>query len=501
MDIGMPVRSLSFGPFKLLAEQQRLLRGDMPVRLGSRALAILSVLLEHAGELVSKQDLISRVWPDTFVDESNLKVNIAALRKALDEENSDSSHILNVSGRGYRFAAPVRVSASDNLLEQRMAGNLPHSLTQIVGRSEAIHQVIAELSKCRLLTICGSAGVGKTTVASAVAEALLRTYKDGLFFVDFSSLKDPSSVPHVISVALGLPVTMHDTNEQLISHLRNREILLVVDTCEHVLSAAAEWLEVIESCCPKAHILATSREPLGAKGERLYRLQPLEVPPASPEMTIDSILSFPAVELFQKLATETLGDLKIDDSQALMIAEVCRQLDGVPLAIELVAARVRLLGFEGLPSVANDHFLYFGQRQRTGPRRHQSLAATYQWSLDLLTEHERSALLRLCTLNGSFDLKTALSVASSEALSEAETATSIANLVSKSLIEHVDQGASQFRLLTLVRYFVSQTLTSAGDLGEKTPEHRSFVTSEHAGGNINSSDRSAVMNTCNHAAA
>ena len=477
MTLATPARSIAFGPFKLLAEQQRLLRNDSPVRLGSRALAILSVLLEHAGELVSKQALMARVWPDTFVDESNLKVNIAALRRALDDDNGQLSHIANVSGRGYRFVAPVNVTESEDWLERRRrASNLPHSVKQIVGRSETIHTIIAQLSHCRFLTIVGSAGVGKTTVATAVGEAHLQIYKDGVFFVDFSSLKDTGSVPRAILTALGLSVTVENATEQLNGYLQSREVLLVVDTCEHVLSHVAECLELVQSCCPKVHILATSRESLGATGERLYRLPPLEVPPANHELTVDAVRAFPAVELFLKRATETLGDLRIDDSQARTIAELCRQLDGIPLAIELAAVRVRLLGFAGLPSVANDDFLQFRQTQRTGPRRHESLAAAYQWSFDPLPDNERSAFLRLSALNGSFDLETAVSVASGGSMSTAETTACIATLVSKSLVERLDHGASTFRLLHLVRYFASKKLASCDDFGGKETNEGHFAT-------------------------
>jgi predicted ATPase len=221
----------------------------------------------------------------------------------------------------------------------------------------------------------------------------------------------------------------------------------------------------------------------------------------SSEMTVDSIRAFPAVELFLKLATETLVDLTIDDSQARMIAELCRQLDGVPLAIELAAVRVRLLGFEGLSSVASDHFLRFCQGHRTGPPRHESLAAAYEWSFDLLPEHERSALLRLSALSGSFDLETAVSVASNGATSAVETTSSIANLVSKSLIERLDQGASNFRILSLVRYFASKTLMPRGDLRERETEPRCSVTPPRTGSGIIGAKRPGVVNTRNHVVA
>jgi DNA-binding winged helix-turn-helix (wHTH) protein len=184
----MPARFFSFGAFKLVPDQQRLLCGDVPVRLGTRALAILSVLVEHAGELISKQDLMSRVWPDTFVAESNLKVNIAALRKALDGDNPQLSHIATVSGRGYRFVALVIVGELENSLESRRrvrVSNLPISTKHIFGRCEVIQQVMGQLSRCRFLTIVGPGGIGKTTVSTAVAESLLQAYEHGICFRGF----------------------------------------------------------------------------------------------------------------------------------------------------------------------------------------------------------------------------------------------------------------------------------------------------------------------------
>jgi predicted ATPase len=193
-------------------------------------------------------------------------------------------------------------------------------------------------------------------------------------------------------------------------------------------------------------------------------------------LTVDTVRAFPAVELLLKRATETLGELRIDDSQATTIAELCRQLDGIPLAIELAAVRVRLLGFAGLSSMANDDFLQFRQSRRTGPRRHESLAAAHEWSFVPLPENERAVLLRLSALTGSFDLETAVSVASSGLMSPAETTACVAILVSKSLVERPDNGASKFRLLHLVRYFASKKLASRNDFGEKETNEEHFAT-------------------------
>jgi predicted ATPase len=200
-------------------------------------------------------------------------------------------------------------------------------------------------------------------------------------------------------------------------------------------------------------------------------LPPLRLPPPNPELTPDDIRAFPAIQFFLERADETFDDLRITDSRVLTIAEVCRQLDGIPLANELAAVRVRLLGFEGLRSLVNDNFLHFHQGHRTGPQRHQTLAATFEWSFDLLPENERSAFLRLSTLNSSFGLERALSVASGGVMSLAETTACVANLVSKSMIERLPHGESTFRLLHLVRSYGSNKLLSNSNGEENERYH------------------------------
>jgi predicted ATPase/DNA-binding winged helix-turn-helix (wHTH) protein len=457
----MEARCFSFGPFVLIPDRQLLLREDAPVRLGTRALEILSILVQRPGEVIDKQELISLVWPDTFVDESNLKVNIAVIRRALDEAGSHPSCIATVIGRGYRFIEPVQAFGMDSSAGRaKHSCNLPSSPRRLIGRDKVIHQLAAQVDQNRLVTVVGSAGIGKTAVAIAVAETLAQRYENGACFADLGLLDDPRLVPHAIAAAVGLKGTADNINERLMAYLIGKHLLLLIDTCERVIDAATAFVEQTQSCCPQVHLLATSRETLRANGERVYRLPGLCAPPFDVRLTAAEVRSYPAVQLFLEQAAETVDECKISDSELVMIADLCRELNGVPLAIELAARRVRSLGFDGMPLVATDYFSLFNQGQRTGPRRHQNLAAALDWSFELLPENERFVLLRLSQLEGCFDLEMGIAVASNGAMSRMETAACIANLVSKSLIERLEHGRSYFRLLASIRHYASQKLIS-----------------------------------------
>ena len=227
-----------------------------------------------------------------------------------------------------------------------------------------------------------------------------------------------------------------------------------------MIDAAAAVVERIQSCCPHVHLLATSRESLRANGERVYRLPGLSVPPRGVRLTAEEVQTYPAVQLFIERTNETGSDDRVIDTEAMTIADLCRDLNGIPLAIELAAGCVRSLGFDGLPSVTTDQFLLLNQGMRTGPPRHQSLAAALDWSFDLLPENERFVLLRLSRLQECFDLETGIAAGSAGELSRTETIECIANLVSKSLVERPEDDGSNFRLLNFIRHYASQKLIS-----------------------------------------
>ena len=429
------------------------------MRLGTRALDILAILVQRPGEVIDKQELISLVWPDTFVDESNLKVNIAGIRRALDEDGGYPSRIATVIGRGYRFIESVQSYGMNNWTGlAKHSSNLPTYSKRLIGRDKIVHQLVKQVADNRLITIVGSAGIGKTAVAIAVAETLAQRYESGVCFADLGVLEDPNLVAHAICAAIGLTGSAENINERLVTYLTNKEILLVIDTCERVIDAAAAVIERIQSGCRHVHVLATSRESLRANGERVYRLPGLSVPPRAVRLPAEEVQAYPAVQLFLERTNETGGDYTVTDTEAMTIADLCRDLNGIPLAIELAARGVRSLGFDGLPSVTTHQFLLFNHGLRTGPLRHQSLAAALDWSFNLLPDNERLALLRLSLLEDCFDLETGIAVASDGLVGRAETIECIANLVSKSLVERLEDDGSCFRLFDFIRHYASQKL-------------------------------------------
>jgi DNA-binding winged helix-turn-helix (wHTH) protein len=389
-----------FGSFRLIPAQRVLLDDGKPLRLGSRALDILITLVEHAGETISKEQLIAQTWPDTVVDDGALRVHVSALRKALGDGRAGRHYVANNPGRGYAFTAPVgrENTASAPVAPTGMAeaGNLPAALTRIVGRDDVIAALAMQLARRRFLTIVGPGGIGKTTVAVAVADCVRASYKDGAWFVALASLSDPDLVPSAIGAALGVPPSGGDHTRALASWLHDRSALLVLDNCEHIIGAAAALAETLLKAAPHAGILATSREPLRAEGEWLHRLAPLELPPqAEASPTAAEALSYSAVELFNERATAATDSFVLDDTDVPAVLEICRRLDGVPLALELAAARVDTFGVRGLAARLDDRFAVLTSGRRTALPRQQTLRATIDWSYDLLPEPERRLLRHL----------------------------------------------------------------------------------------------------------
>src|SRR5271156_954707 len=276
---------ISFGPFSLCVAERLLKKGDEPIPLGGRALDILIALLERAGEVVTHKELISTAWPDVTVEEVNLRFQMAALRKALGDGRDGARYISNVAGRGYCFVAPVTHSSAKQtapvtgITTTERVQKLPSRPARMVGRDDTVRSLAEQLQMWRFVSIVGSGGVGKTTVAISVAHALVDGFHDAVFFIDLAALTDPRLVPTAVASALGLMVQTHDPLVGLLAFIGDEKILLVLDNCEHVIGVAAALAERVVSEAPQAHILATSREALRVEGEHVHLLYSLDCPP------------------------------------------------------------------------------------------------------------------------------------------------------------------------------------------------------------------------------
>jgi predicted ATPase/DNA-binding winged helix-turn-helix (wHTH) protein len=464
--------AVSFGPFRLSAAERRLEKADEPLHLGGRALDILIALVERAGDVVSRKELIARVWPDVIVEEANLRVHIAGLRKALGDGQDGVRYVANVPGRGYCFVAPVsRAAAPGSVARAAPAGtgrhqSLPTRLARMIGRDEVVSTLSAQLMACRFVSVVGPGGLGKTTVAVSVAHALLERFRGAVFFIDLAALNDPQLVPTAVASALGCMVQAQNPLLSLLAFLGDKKVLLVLDNCEHVIDAAASLAERVVSEAPHAHVLATSREALRAEGEHVHLLYALDSPPERSDLSAAHALGYPAVQLFMERAAASGHRAELSDADAPVVAGICRRLDGIALAIELAASRVGSHGIRGTAELLDYRFKLVWQGRRTALPRHQTLNAMLDWSFNLLPAPHKAVLCRLSVFVGEFTLEAACSVAADEADDAADAAVgeAVASLVAKSLVSSsIVDGATYYRLLDTTRAYAAAKLAADGE--------------------------------------
>lgn len=468
----------SFGSFRLTPGRQLLTRDDVPVRIGTRAFYLLAKLVSQAGHLVSKDELMASAWPNTFVHESNLKVTISALRRALNEQRPDNVYINTVPGRGYCFVAPVKVSRAD--ADWPPHGSSTHplhrlpSIPHVIGRSGELKTISDILSAARLATIVGAGGVGKTTLATAVARRLATESTNTVRFIDLTGIADPRLVPEVIASQFEGRTAHTDPLVPVIDVLRSQPTLLVLDNCEHVLNAAAVASERLLANTEKVQILATSREPMRLSNEEVYRLAPLPSPAVDVDIAARQAMATPSVELFVTRAAEKSG-YELTDQDAPIICEICRQLDGIPLALELAATRLGMFGPADLLAGLRTSLRILSRERGTAPVRQRTLFATLDWSYNLLSDAEATVLRSLSTFAGYFTLDGAVAVSLSDNFSAERVIASIEALVNKSLITTVYRGgALRYRLLESTREYASGCLQIEGEQTHALRRHAQY---------------------------
>jgi predicted ATPase/DNA-binding winged helix-turn-helix (wHTH) protein len=475
--------SVEFGRFRVSPHRRELLADGRPVKLGGRALDVLMALIDARGVVVAKNALMARVWPDRIVEENSLQSQISALRAALGAERD---LIRTVSGRGYQFTGEIR-TVTEGPHTQAVAGtavrarapphptNLPAPVSELIGRDAELEEILRLTATHRLVTLTGAGGIGKTRLGLEVARQLLPKFADGVWAIELAPLSDPDLVSATVATALGLDPTDDVVSpERVANALASKQLLLLLDNCEHLVGAAASMAEALLRANPAAHVMATSREPLRAEGECLHPVPPLAVPTEGGQDAEDP-LQYGAMRLFVVRARAAVPQFSLDGNVAATIATICRHLDGIPLAIELAAARTTTLGVEELASHLDDCFDLLTGGRRTALPRHQTLRATLDWSYELLPEPERMVLRRLAIFAGGFTLQAASTVTAIGEIAGSDIVDCAANLVAKSLVAADFDGATAwYRLLETTRAYALEKLTQSGEFEQVSRRHAEY---------------------------
>jgi predicted ATPase/DNA-binding winged helix-turn-helix (wHTH) protein len=466
--------AIEFGRFKLHPQRRELLADGVPVELGGRAFEILLALVEADGAVLGKDELIARVWPGRVVEENNLLVQIGALRKAL---GPDRTLVRTVARYGYQLCGPLRVvSASTGVsAEPATRTNLPMRVTELIGREAELVAICALANTHRLLTLSGAGGIGKTSLSIECGRVLMPQFADGVWIAELGPLSDPQLVPVTVGGAVGLTLGGEmPSAERVAAALGSRQVLLILDNCEHLIEATARMAEAVLRVNPNAHLMATSREPLRVRGEQMYVVPVLTVPDETTE-DHEELMSSGALRLLLARALAADPRLSLDGRAMVAAAGICRCLDGIPLAIELAAARLPALGVDGLAARLNDRFKLLAGGHRTALARHQTLRATLDWSYELLPPIERTVLRRLGVFAGAFTLDSAGAVVCDADISVSEVVGCLANLVAKSLVTvDLSRTVPSYRLLETTRAYALEKLPVEAELDAVSRRHAEY---------------------------
>lgn len=478
---------LCFGPYRLLCVDRRLLCEGKPVQIGGRTLDLLIALARRSGSVVSHTELMSQVWPTAVVEETSLRFHISCLRKALRDGQEGRRYIANISGRGYSFVAPVQVdlradrghtelSTQSGSLHMSKLLELPSRLTPVFGREGDISAIRSMLRQRRLVTLLGPGGIGKTTAAVEVARSSAYDYANGVCMVDLSTQTDPEHAPIALATAIGLDDTSDLSSSEVLStccqRLGDSEVLLVVDSCEHLIDAVAAIVECLLKAAPRICVLTTSREALACEGEWVYRMEPLAVAPIEDKWHLDQAVEYPALQLFVERSSASVHSFALSEKSLPDVVTLCNFLEGNPLAIELTAGRIASLGLKGQVTRLDELPLLLSRGRRTAQRRHSSLQESFDWSYYLLDMPERIVLQRLSVMQGVFDLRTAVAVAglkgaavsAASSIEDYDVVNSVMSLTAKCLlVSDTSEGRASFRLPNVTRRFAADKLEEAAE--------------------------------------
>jgi predicted ATPase/DNA-binding winged helix-turn-helix (wHTH) protein len=477
-------RRYRFARFDLLGTERQLLVDGHAVPLGARAFDLLMALVERCDRTVGKDELLDVVWPGLVVEGNNLQVQISTLRKILGPRA-----ISTIPGRGYRFAlevtdltsgharpdeSPNRApTAHSNSSTDRTArpeqGNLPEVLPELIGRAGDVASLLAAIGAHRLVTVVGAAGIGKTRLAQAAAHALRRAFEDGVWMVELAPVADPALLPATVARALGATLPgQRSAQDEMIDALRNRAVLLVLDNCEHLLDAASAFAQALRHRVPEVRLLITSQELLRIADEHLYHAATLSLP-ATPDLMAARVSG--AVALLVNRVQALRPTFALTEQNCSDVVDICRRLDGLPLAIELAAARVPLLGTAGVRERLDERFRVLTGGVRTAMRRHQTLREALDWSHSLLDADERAVFRRAGVFAGTFTMSAAQQVLGDEQLDAWEVLEHLGALVDKSLVIAELSEPPRYRLLESARAYALEKLRDAGETDAVRERH------------------------------
>ncbi len=452
-----------FDGFVVCADERQMLVDGKAVKLGARAFDLLMTLIERRDRVVGKDELLEVVWPGVIVEENTLQVHVSTLRKLLGPQI-----IATVPGRGYRFTARPNSGEAQvpeaSLFSPVKArpGNLPEALPALYGREQDLKELQKLVQVQRLVTLVGAGGIGKTRLAQAAAHTLRDQWRDGAWMVELAPVTDPLLVPAAVAQALGARLSGQEGGTvELAQLLRGKILLLVLDNCEHAVAAVARLAVEVLAQAAGIRILATSQEPLHVVDEHQFRVLPLAVPH---ETSVEYAQDFGALALFEARARALDARFQLNPSNLAAAIEICRRLDGLALAIELAAARVPLLGVEGVRNRLDDRFRVLTAGARTAVPRHQALRAIYEWSYALLDAHEQTVMRRLGVFVGSFGLESAQHVAADGNIDSWAVLDHLGALVDKSLVVAEPTREPRYRLLETGRAWAIEKLAEAGEV-------------------------------------
>jgi predicted ATPase/DNA-binding winged helix-turn-helix (wHTH) protein len=477
---------LAFGEYVIYPQRRQLLADSKIVELGSRAFDTLMALVEADGRLVTKDQLLRQVWPGTIVAEKNISVQISAVRKALGKGRS---LVQTDAGRGYRFTGVIcrigcepelsaiqRTSVAIARQSAASVTDLPVPISSLIGREHELDVLPRFVATHRLVTLTGAGGIGKTRLGLEAARLTLMHFGDGVCVTELGSVTDAELVPSTIARSLGIELSsLRNPVEQIMATLHRKHLLLVLDNCEQVIDVVAHTAERLLVGADRLHVLATSQELLAVDGEQVYDVAPLDVPNRELRNASEA-MEYSAIQLFVQRAQAMRPSFTLDDSNASPISNICRRVDGIPLAIELAAARVTTIGLNEVAARLADRLRLLRGGRRTALRRHQTLRGGLDWSYGLLAEADRALLRRLAIFAGSFSLGAAVSVASADETIDRWLVTDqLADLIRKSLVTLVIRDPiPRYRLLETTRAYALEKLAETDEWASLSRRHAGY---------------------------